>query len=420
MDSWAKVIIGDSREMAEVAAGAVDLVVTSPPYWHIKDYGISGQVGYGQSLHAYLKDLCRVWEECFRVIRPGGRLCVNVGDQFARAAVFGRYKIIPLHAEIIGQGEELGFDFMGAIIWQKKTTMNTTGGATIMGSYPYPPNGLVEIDYEFILIFKKPGPAKKVLKDIKEASKLTKAEWKEYFSGHWHFGGARQLGHEAMFPEEIPRRLIRMFTFVGDTVLDPFLGSGTTLKAALDLGRNGLGYEINESFMEIIREKVGLKEGQPLFTSVQIIKREEGTPEISSLNYHPRIQDSSVLRNQENLSKKSQILPKVAAIQDEKTILLDDGSLVRFLGIHIEKPEETKKYFHEYLLGKNVVLKDATATGENGMVSAYIYLKNKIFINAYLIKSGLASPDFEVEHRYSEKFRRLAERTSKDSQTIPD
>ena len=390
-----------------MAAGAVDLVVTSPPYWHIKDYGISGQVGYGQSLHAYLKDLYRVWGECFRVIRPGGRLCVNVGDQFARAAVYGRYKIIPLHAEIIGQGEELGFDFMGSIIWQKKTTMNTTGGAPVMGSYPYPPNGLVEIDYEFILIFKKPGPAKKVAQDIKEASKLTKAEWKEYFSGHWHFGGARQLGHEAMFPEELPRRLIRMFTFVGDMVLDPFLGSGTTVKAALDLGRNGLGYEINESFMEIIREKVGLKEAQPLFTSVQIIKREQETPEVSLFNYQPRIQDSSVLSSQEKVSKKSPNLSKVTAIQDEKTIVLDDGSLVRFLGIHIEKHDETKKYFQDYLLGKHIVLKNVTVAAENGVVSAYIYLKNKIFINAYLIKSGLGSPDFQVEHRYSEKFRQL-------------
>jgi DNA modification methylase len=386
----------------------VDLVVTSPPYWHIKDYGIAGQVGYGQSLHAYLKDLFRVWGECFRVLRPGGRLCVNVGDQFARATVYGRYKIIPLHAEIIGQGEELGFDFMGAVIWKKKTTMNTTGGAPIMGSYPYPPNGLVEIDYEFILIFKKPGPAKKVPKDIKEVSKFTKDEWKEYFSGHWHFGGARQLGHEAMFPEELPRRLIRMFTFVGDTVLDPFLGSGTTVKAALNLGRNAVGYEINESFVEIIGEKVGLKE-------VQIIKREQEPLEFFLSNYNPRIQDSSVSNNPQKVPKKSQSYPKVVAIQDEKTILLDDGSLVGFLGVLVEKPDETKRYFQDYLLGKSIIIKDATATGGDGLVSAYIYLKNKIFINAYLIKSGLASPDFQLEHRYAAKFRQLAEKAVKDS-----
>ena len=119
------------------------------------------------------------------MLRKGGRFCLNVGDQFARSIIYGRYKVIPIHA--IAQCEEIGFDFMGSIIWQKKTTMNTTGGATVMDSFPYPPNGIVEIDYEFIHIFKKPGKVKRVSKEIKEASKLTKEEWKEYFSGHWHF-----------------------------------------------------------------------------------------------------------------------------------------------------------------------------------------------------------------------------------------
>ncbi len=124
---------------------------------------------------------------------------------------------------------------MGAIIWQKKTTTNTTGGASIMGSFPYPRNGILSIDYEFILLFKKFVPAgrdKKPERELKEQSKMTKEEWKEYFSGHWNFGGVRQDGHITMFPEELPRRLIKMFSFVGDTVLDPFLGSEATLLAA--------------------------------------------------------------------------------------------------------------------------------------------------------------------------------------------
>jgi len=169
-------------------------------------------------------------------------LCINIGDQFLRSTVYGRYKIAPLHSEFIGQGEKLGFDYMGSIIWQKRTTMHTTGGATVMGSYPFPDNGFIEIDYEFILIFKKPGQ-KKTSKSLKELSKLSKEEWKEYFSGHWNFAGERQINHEAMFPEELPKRLIKRFTFVGDTVLDPFLGSGTTVKAAVGLGRNSIGYE---------------------------------------------------------------------------------------------------------------------------------------------------------------------------------
>jgi DNA modification methylase len=420
MTNWAKIIIGDSRKMAEVADGSVDLVVTSPPYWHLKDYGISGQIGYGQSLHEYLKDLHRVWGESRRLLRPGGRLCVNVGDQFARAAVYGRYKIIPLHAEIIGQGEELGFDFMGAIIWQKKTTMNTTGGAPVMGSYPYPPNGLVEIDYEFILILKKPGPGKKVPKEVKETSKLTKEEWKTYFSGHWHFGGARQLGHEAMFPEELPRRLIRMFTFEGDTVLDPFLGSGTTVKAALELGRNAVGYEISDASEDMIRKKLETRGTQSFFQQLHILRRDEQAVDVPLPGYQPRIQDAQVLTESVAISRKTPDVHKVIDIPDERTILLDNGTLVDFLGVQVDKRDETKKYLQDYVLGKAVILKETREIGRNGVVSGYVYLKNKIFINAYLIKSGLGSADDRVEHRFAEKFRRLAGKATNPASSPSD
>ncbi len=146
---------------------------------------------------------------------------------------------------------------MGAIIWQKVTTCHTTGGATVMGSFPYPKNGIIKLDYEFILIFKKYGNPPKVKDEIKEQSKLTLEEWNQYFSGHWNFPGEKQDKHLAMFPEELPRRLIKMFSFVGETVLDPFLGSGTTSLAVIKLNRNSIGYEINEDFLPIIREKLG-------------------------------------------------------------------------------------------------------------------------------------------------------------------
>ena len=409
MDNWAKIIIGDSRSMAEVEDESIDLVVTSPPYWHIKDYGIKGQIGYGQSLHQYLRDLYYVWQECFRVLREGSRLCLNIGDQFARAAVYGRYKVIPLHAEFIAQGEQIGFDFMGSVIWQKKTTMNTTGGAVVMGSYPYPPNGIIEIDYEFIHIFKKPGKIKKVLPETKEASKLTKEEWKEYFAGHWYFGGARQLGHEAMFPEELPRRLIRMFSFRGDTVLDPFLGSGTTVKVALDLGRNAVGYEINEDYLEVIKEKAGSKDKLPgFFRDMQVIKRQWEAFEIPAVDYTPGIRDAGPQGAVEGLDGKPQNLCKVTQVIDEQTIKLDNGQRVRFLGIRIDKGQETREYLSGYLLGKRVFIRNGSLATD-GTVLGYVYLKNRIFVNAHLIKSGLGSADPAVEHNLSRRFTRYME-----------
>ena len=136
-------------------------------------------------------------------------MCINIGDQFARSVYYGRYKVVPIRTEIIKFCEVLGLDYMGAIIWKKSTTMNTTGGATVMGSFPYPRNGIIKIDYEFILIFKKLGKAPTPTKPIKEKSIMTKSEWNTYFQGHWYFVGARQNEHIAMFPEELPRRLIK-------------------------------------------------------------------------------------------------------------------------------------------------------------------------------------------------------------------
>ncbi|MGB8225858.1 MAG: site-specific DNA-methyltransferase, partial [Sedimentisphaerales bacterium] len=255
-----KIIIGDSRQMTELEDKSIQLIITSPPYWQLKDYGNGSQIGFDDTYEDYINNLNLVWNECYRSLENGCRLCINIGDQFARSVYYGRYKIIPIRTEIIKFCETIGFDYMGAIIWQKVTTCNTTGGATIMGSFPYPRNGIIKIDYEFILIFKKPGISKEIPKDIKEKSKLTTAEWNQYFAGHWNIPGEKQNGHLAMFPEEIPKRLIKMFSFVGDMILDPFLGSGTTSMAAKNLERNSIGYEINADFIPVIKEKLGLKE----------------------------------------------------------------------------------------------------------------------------------------------------------------
>ena len=407
MENWAKIIIGDSRKMLEVEDQSVQLIVTSPPYWSIKNYGIKNQIGYGQTLHEYLKDLYRVWKESYRVLEPGRRLVINIGDQFARSIVYGRYKVIPLHAEIIAQCEDIGFDYMGSIIWQKKTTMNTTGGANVMGSYPYPPNGMVEIDYEHILIFKKPGKSKKVPKDIKEKSKLTKEEWKEYFYGHWYFGGARQIDHQAMFPDELPKRLIKMFTFVGETVLDPFLGSGTTAKVALELNRNAIGYEINEDFLKIIKKKVRIN-GLDMFNKkIEIIKREE-TIIPGDIDYVPRIKDANPVIEPDKLKFGKYKLYKVVDVLDDGRLKLDTGLIVKLRGIIITNLDDAIDYLKQYVLKKKVYLKfDKNYVAENSCVEAYVYLKNKIFINTYLIKTGLAVTDKNLNFDLKERFLKL-------------
>jgi len=250
-----KIIIGDARVMDLIEDESVHLIVTSPPYWQLKDYGDQRQIGYNDTYENYINNLNLVWQESYRVMKPGCRMCVNVGDQFARSVFYGRYKVIPIRTEIIKFSESIGFDYMGAIIWQKVTTTNTTGGAVIMGSYPYPRNGILKLDYEFIMVFKKPGQSEKTTSEKKELSRLTVEEWNSYFSGHWKLPGEKQSDHLAQFPIEIPNRLIKMFSFVGDTILDPFLGSGTTSVSAKILNRNSIGIEINEEFIPIITKK---------------------------------------------------------------------------------------------------------------------------------------------------------------------
>lgn len=397
---FVKVILGDCRAMPEIEDETIDAVITSPPYWHIKDYGVEGQIGYSQTLHEYLRSLYMVWKESLRVLKKGSRLCINIGDQFLRSAIYGRYKIAPLHSEIISQCEKIGFDYMGAIIWQKKTTMNTTGGANVMGSYPFPPNGMIEIDYEFILIFKKPGSRTPPPKEIKERSKLTKEEWKTYFSGHWNFAGEKQIMHEAMFPEELPKRLIKMFTFVGDTVLDPFLGSGTTLKAAIKLERNGIGYEINEKFLPIIKQK--LSEDSIFFRpKIEIIKREKVEVPLESSEYQPHIKDSNPLIEPGKINFKKEELIKVKRIIREDYLELENGLIVKLIGISILNREKALEYLENFVKGKEIFIKlDSYCKPENNTVPAYVFLRNKIFINKEMIKLGIASvADYQFKYR---------------------
>jgi modification methylase len=392
-EGHATIVSGDSRRMGHCASAGVQLVVTSPPYWNIKDYGAPGQIGYGQGLHAYLGDLALVWAECSRVLGEGGRLCVNVGDQFARASLYGRYRVIPLHAEIICQCAAAGLDYLGSVIWRKKTTMNTSGGAVVMGSYPYPPNGIVEIDFEFILLFRKPGRPRTVPRALKESAAMSREEWKSWFSGHWELGGARKNGHEAPFPDEIPRRLIRMFSFPGDTVLDPFLGTGTTARAAVQLGRNAVGYEINPLFVETARASLAACGGPvSVVTDAGPAGAGPSAPAAPAAGaWQPRVED---LLPPTRLPRAEPRLFTVSAVEADGTLVLDTGARVRFLGLRITEKAVAVDYLSKRVLKKKVFLRDETAEG-GGPARARVLLKNRISINAQLLKMGAAVPSAE-------------------------
>jgi DNA modification methylase len=252
-----------SECMNELKDNSIQLIITSPPYGKIKNYETESQIGYFDSFNEYFNRLATVWRECYRVLEPHCKMVINVGDQYLRARDYGRYRIESISSKIISDCLLIGFDYLGDVIWQKVSTTNTTGGCSLMGSIYYPRNGLLTYDYEHILIFKKvEGQKRKVDRKVKEMSKISLSEWKKWFVGHWKIPGIQQKEHVAMFPEEIPYRIIRMFSFIGDTVLDPFLGSGTSLKIAQSLFRNGIGYEVNEDYRNVIENK--LKDPQPI------------------------------------------------------------------------------------------------------------------------------------------------------------
>jgi DNA modification methylase len=407
-----KIIIGDSRCMIEVLDESVHLIITSPPYWQLKDYGDGNQIGFDDSYEDYINNLNIVWKECHRVLNKGCRLCVNIGDQFARSVYYGRYKVIPIRTEIIKFCETIGFDYMGAIIWQKVTTCNTTGGATIMGSFPFPRNGILKIDYEFILIFKKHGIAPRVSKEIKEKSKITIEEWNQFFTGHWNIPGEKQDKHLAMFPEEVPRRLIKMFSFVNDTVLDPFLGSGTTSLVAKKLERNSIGYEINPEFLPLMKEKLGLEQKMVFEESnFEIISQNKANIDYKQIakQFHNKIdprklQFGSKINNHN--SRREKYYPVRDVISPEQ-LVIGDGLKIRLIGIR-KKPETSRQaiqFLRDKTHGQKVFMKfDAIKHDHDNNLLCYLYLQNKTFINAHLIKRGLVDVDTSLDYKFKEKF----------------
>jgi DNA modification methylase len=399
---------------------SVHLIVTSPPYWQLKDYGTEDQIGYHDSYENYINNLNLVWSECHRVLHQGCRLCINIGDQFARSAYYGRYKVIPIRTEIIKFCEILGFDYMGAIIWQKATTTNTTGGAVIMGSFPYPRNGIIKIDYEFILIFKKQGNAPKPSQEQKERSALSKEDWNTCFAGHWNFAGAKQEGHLAMFPEELPARLIKMFSFAGEIVLDPFLGSGTTSLAAKKLARTSIGYEINPDFIEVIKKKLNIYQSDIAQTEYNFLRDEltgdieENMKQLPYVFHDPHVLDSKVDQKEKQFGSKidcnSQEREEYFSVKEiisPVLLRLDNDKVIRLAGIKERSSARDQAIFflRKKTKGQKVFFKiDEKQYDEERNILCYLYLKNKTFVNAHLLKQNLADVDLESNFKYKNKF----------------
>ncbi len=254
----AQIHLGDSRNMKEVKDSSVHLIITSPPYGYLKDYENEDQIGLNQSYKDYIDHLNEVWKECVRVLTPDGKLCINIMPLFESgdATPFNRRITHTVITDIENYMNSTGEMFMLSLfIWDKRKVARFSS----FGSYPYPTNIFSTYPYEWIIVFCKKGKRLPVSEEIKEKSKLTQQEWADWaINSFWEMqpAKAKSEGHPAPFPKELPYRLIKLYSFYGDTVLDPFMGTGTTAQVALELGRNAIGYEINPEYKILIDRKI--------------------------------------------------------------------------------------------------------------------------------------------------------------------
>ena len=241
----------DARSLKEIPARSVHLVVTSPPYWTLKKYNESdGQLGDIEDFDEFLDELDEVWRECYRLLVPGARLVIVVGDVCLSRRKHGRHSVVPLHAAIQDRCRKIGFDNLAPIVWYKiaNASLEVENGSRFLGK-PYEPNAVIKNDVEYILMqrksggYRSPSPAMRVLSVIPEK------DHRQWFQQIWTVPGAHSRVHPAPYPLQLAERLIRMFSFVGDTVLDPFLGTGTTCLAAARWGRNSVGYDVDPDYL---------------------------------------------------------------------------------------------------------------------------------------------------------------------------
>lgn len=253
--------MGDARDLSQIPDKSVHLVVTSPPYWTLKKYaGSNGQLGDMEDYEAFLVELDKVWRECSRVLAPGGRICCVVGDVCIPRKRYGRHLVMPLHADIQVHARQLGLDVLTPILWHKVANGVTEAEGNGAGFYgkPYQPGSIVKNDIEYILFFRKGGEYRQPEPLQKALSMLTKEEMQSWLRSIWTDvrGASLRNGHPAPYPVVLAERLIKLFSFAGDTVLDPFAGTGSTAVAAIAAGRSSISLDIEASYVKIARDNI--------------------------------------------------------------------------------------------------------------------------------------------------------------------
>ena len=258
----ARLYTEDSRQMKDVKDGSVELIITSPPYFDLKKYNEannhSENIGDPKTYNEYIDNLNSVWKECIRTLTPDGKICINIMPIFlsGKETVFERRVTKTAIHDIETFMQATGEMYLHSLyIWDKRKIVRFSS----FGSYPYPGNIFSTFQYELIIVFAKKGKRHPVDKAIKEKSKLKVKEWQTWaINSLWEMqpAKAKSVGHPAPFPDELPRRLIKLYSFHGDNVLDPFVGSGTTVRVAEELGRKGIGYDVNPDYIELAKKSL--------------------------------------------------------------------------------------------------------------------------------------------------------------------
>ena len=266
-----RLIQGDARSVSIIRDESVHLIVTSPPYWTLKRYNENpNQLGHVADYETFIAELGKAWKEMYRILVPGGRLVCVVGDVCLSRRNFGRHVVFPLHSDIAVICRKIGFDNLNPIIWHKISNANyeVSNGSKFLGK-PYEPNAIIKNDIEFILMERKPGGYRQPTERQRKLSMISKEEYGKWFQQIWSLGGASTKQHPAPFPFELAYRLVRMFSFSGDTVVDPFCGSGTTMVAAMKAGRNSVGFEIDPEYCKMAEERLR-KENSDMFSTANL------------------------------------------------------------------------------------------------------------------------------------------------------